>query len=165
MTCVQPDGEAVSIMKYPCAMTIPNLWKINLTNEFISVNLPWTETYFKVLYPSPIAHNMTGNKIVHSKKVFLSHKLQYDYLIIHTLKRLPYNKQQIPIEINDLVVNNPAKSLQRYSNLNHILTAPPATTQVSGWVIHTSVWIPRSIHWPFVLSVLTAEFIFKINHD
>ena len=41
---------------------------------------------------------------------------------------------------------------------SHMLIAPPSVPQVSGLVIQTSVWIPRSTHCLLVLSVLRALF-------
>ena len=43
------------------------------------------------------------------------------------------------------------------------LTAPPAAPHVSGLVIQASVWIPRSIHWLLVWSVLTALFTWNMR--
>ena len=51
------------------------------------------------------------------------------------------------------------------NTLTHRLIAPPAAPHVSGRVIQASVWIPRSTHCPFVLFVLTAQFIFKIKTE
>ena len=49
----------------------------------------------------------------------------------------------LPFLYDEMTPQNPGQST---AALIHRLMAPPAAPQVSGRVIQTSVWIPRSIH-------------------
>ena len=61
-----------------------------------------------------------------------------------------------------IVVIIPAPGGQS-TNLSQTLKAPPAVPHVSGRVMHTSAWMPRSIHWFRDMFVLTAELILKVK--
>ena len=68
--------------------------------------------------------------------------------------------QMIPDASNVASLNDDTIPLQNPQAVTLIQTlmAPPTEPQVSGLVIQTSVWIPRSIHWFFSLSKLNALF-------
>ena len=79
------------------------------------------------------------------------------YLTCPLLLCLQYPINPVPDSYVEMI---PSQSGQSFS-LTHRLMAPPAAPQVSGRAIQTSVWIPRSIHCLFLLSVATAEFVLK----
>ena len=55
---------------------------------------------------------------------------------------------------DEIIPSLPGQSM----TFTHKAMVPPGAPQVSGRVIHASVWIPRLTHWFFVWSKVNALF-------